>query len=573
MSTQWAMRINTSPCISYLLSALLLLVVICLAANSAWAQTVGASGAGDLPRDQQVSEVRADWRGGLGYGPQPLPIDARGAELPYFGAQLFAGGFRGVRADDLSPGYRVMPGDRVTLRVWGALELDRELSVDSQGNIFIPSVGPVAVQGVTHEQLDARVRAAVRSIYPDNVHVYTNLQGIQPVAVFVTGFVHHPGRYAGTPNDAILFFLDQAGGIDEALGSYRDIRVVRNGTVIARSDLYHFMLAGQLERPQFRDGDTLIVGPRGPVVSVTGDVQRPYRYELPPDQLTGEHLLTLARLQAGVSHVLLRGERPQGPISAYHPLSNFATVELHDGDELYFSADRRSDTIIVQVEGSYFGPSRYAVPRDATLRELLDAIAVPMARTDVNSISLRRVSVAERQRQSLQDSLRRLETTYLSAPSATSEEAQIRVQEAEMISNFVQRAAQIEPTGRLVLAHNGRITNVRLQDGDIITIPERSDALLISGEVLVPQSMVFTPGRSVRDYINAAGGFTQQADRSNVLVVRQNGEVREASGIRLRPGDEILVLPTVPTKNLQLATSLSQILFQIAVAAKVVLDI
>jgi len=52
-----------------------------------------------------------------------------------------------------------------------------------------------------------------------------------------------------------------------------------------------------------------------------------------------------------------------------------------------------------------------------------------------------------------------------------------------------------------------------------------------------------------------------------------NGEVRQAEDVRTRPGDEILVLPKVPTKNIQLATSISQILFQIAVATKVAIDL
>jgi protein involved in polysaccharide export with SLBB domain len=123
-----------------------------------------------------------------------------------------------------------------------------------------------------------------------------------------------------------------------------------------------------------------------------------------------------------------------------------------------------------------------------------------------------------------------------------------------------------------VVAHNDRITDIRLQDGDVITLPEFSDSLLISGEVLVPQSVVFTPGVSVKGYIEGAGGYTQHADDDRILIVRQNGEVRDASDVDLRPGDEILVLPAVPTKNLQLATSISQIIYQIAIAAKVALD-
>ena len=552
----------------------LFLLLLGLIGGAAQAQ-VYLGNAGDLPQQEQL---RTDWQGNASYGPAPTAISQTPSpeptsKTPRFGAHLFEGGFRGVRSDGLNANYRIMPGDQITLRVWGALELDRILPVDAQGNIFIPAIGPVQVQGLPHSQLDSRVRSAVRNIYPDNVHVYTNLQGVQPVAVFVTGFVKNPGRYAGTPNDALLFFLDQAGGIDDQLGSYRNIRVVRDGKTIAQTDLYRFLLDGELQRPQFRDGDTIIVGARGPSISVLGDVERPFAYELTKDTLTGQELLQYARLRSDVSHVLLRGERINGPYSAYYPLEAFGQLRLNDGDELHFSADRRGDTILVQIEGSYHGPSRFAVPKDARLQELLDGIPVPIEITDVESISIRRISVAERQRQSLHDSLRRLETTFLSAPSSTPDEARIRVQEAEMIRHFVQRALQVEPSGRLVVANDGQITNVRLQDGDIITIPQKADSILISGEVLVPQSAVFIPQRSVHEYIQGAGGLTQHADTKRILIVRQNGEVRDANSVTLRPGDEILILPVAPTKNLQLAATLSQIFYQIAIAAKVVLDL
>lgn len=552
--------------------------LMCLALSvGAQAQSVGLGNGMILPEREQATQLpdpvndrpRADWSQGR-YG---QPLTASLEEYRPYGSQLFHGGFSGHRADGLNDSYVIVPGDQITLRIWGAIELERMMPVDAQGNIFIPSIGPIKVQGLTNSQLNSRVSSAVRDVYPENVSVYTNLQGVQPVAVFVTGYVANPGRYAGTPSDSLLYYLDQAGGIEDALGSYRNIRVLRNGQTIARADLYSFLLSGELPNIQFRDGDTLVVEERGPSVLVTGDVERAYRYELRPDGMQGEVLLKLARLKSDVSHVLLRGARTQGPVSVYVPLSDFYDYTLQHGDEVLFSADQRDETIVVQLEGSFYGPSRYALPKDARLIELLNAVAVPPSLTDVHSISLRRESVAERQKASLMDSLRRLEATYLGASSATNEEANIRVREAELIAQFVAKAREIEPTGRLVVAHNDSITDIRLQDRDVITLPEISDSILISGEVLVPQSVVYQPGVSALDYIRGAGGFTQHADSRQVLVVRLNGEVRQASEVSLRAGDEILVLPKVPTKNLQLATSVSQILANIAIVAKVALDL
>jgi len=399
------------------------------------------------------------------------------------------------------------------------------------------------------------------------------LQGVQPVALYVTGFVNNPGRYAGVPTDSLLYFIAQADGIDPVLGSYREVDVVRNGDVIATADLYDFLLDGALPRPQFKDGDTIIVRRKGPSVAVTGDVARPYYFELSADGATGETLLDLVRLNSDVSHVLLRGYRGDKPVSQYVALEDFADTPLESGDDVLFSSDQREEYIVVQLEGSFFGPSRYVLPRDAYLHELLDAVAVPRKLTATQNVSIRRESVAEQQKLALEENLQRLESTYLGASSSTPEEAEIRVKEAELITEFVKRARDVEPSGRLVVAHQGTVTDIRLRDGDVVTLPEKSDSILISGEVVMPQSVVFRPGRDIEDYIDSAGGFTSRADDDRILVVHANGEVVDADQATLKPGDEILILPAVPTKNLQLATNLTQILYQIAIAAKVALDL
>jgi len=503
----------------------------------------------------------------------PVLPDEQRADITPFGSELFEGGFRGLRSDGLNPDYRVLPGDQITLRLWGSTELERVLPVDAQGNIFIPSVGPTQVEGVTHSQLDAVVKSAVRKVYPNNVNVYTNLQGVQPVAVFVTGFVNKPGRYVAVPSDSVLYLLDQASGINPDLGSYRNITLKRDGEVIADLDLYDFILDGQLQHPQLQDGDTLFVERRGPAITVLGDVGASNIFELHDGPLTGAMLTDIVPLLPGTSHALIRGKRGIEPYSDYLELPGFESAGLADGDEVIFLADQRENNLVVQLEGAYLGRSYYVVPKGTTLHELLNGVAVNPEETAYESLSVRRESVAERQKKALDDSLRRLETTYLGASSSTVEESAIRAREAELISQFVREARQVEPNGRLVVAHESKLVDIRLQDGDIITLPQRTDSILVSGEVYIPQSLVYVPNRTVSDYIQAAGGFSQHADDDHILIARQNGEVRDAGDVPLRPGDQILVLPKVETKSLQIASTITQILYQIAVATRVAIDL
>lgn len=531
------------------------------------ADAQGISASVEVPADQSVKAPLTTSPPATLLGPSQVD------DIQPFGSSLFTGGFSTRRVSELNPGYRIMPGDQITVRAWGALEVDLMLPVDAQGNIFIPEVGPVQVKGVTSAGLDDTVTRAIKQVYTDNVSVYTSLQGVQPVTVFVTGFIKKPGRYSGAPSDSVLNYLDQAGGIDIEAGSFRDVRVLRGRRPIAEIDLYPFLLEGLLPQPQLENGDTIVVGRRGAMVTVSGDVAQPYRYELTAQTQSVAELMRWVQLKPGVSHVLLTGIRDTGPFSSYVLFNDLGSHWLQDGDELLFSVDQRHETIVVQVEGSFSGPSRFTVPRDARLIELLDSVPVDPKLADVDSVSIRRKSVAQRQRESLDESLKRLETAYLGASSSTVDESKIRVEEALLIQDFVKRARQLEPSGRLVVAEAGKVRDTTLQDGDVITIPNRSDSIFVSGEVLVPQAMVYQEQQSVDDYIQRAGGFTDRANERDILLARQSGEVVAADKSDPRPGDEILVLPEVPTKNLELAKTLSQIVYQIAVATKVALDL
>jgi len=543
---------------------ILLFLVAVLLASPLYAQSLGGSGldaesvsnadAAELLRDTPALSSHA-----------ATGID----QIKPFGANLFNGGFSNDREDGLNPNYIVQPGDRVSVRIWGATQFSDHLTVDPQGNIFIPTVGPIMVAGTSNQDLNQRVSKSVATVFTDNVRVYTSLDGSQPVAVFVTGFVASPGRFAGIPSNSALHFIDRAGGISALQGSYRDINVLRSGASIATIDLYEFLLSGTMPTIQFQDGDTIVVGSRGSTVEVTGDVSNAAIFEVSNLNISGRELLDMALINPSVGFVGISGMRNAKTFSSYVPLSEFVGMQLQNGDAIHFRTDQHDEVIVVEVEGAHRGPSRFAVPRNTRLRELLDYIEIDPELSDASSVSLKRKNIANRQKASLEESLQRLEARYLTAPSQTDRGAAIRAQEATMIGQFVQRARKVRPNGRLVVSNNGDIANVMLQSGDTISIPSRSDSVLLSGEVLVSQAMLYQSGESARDYISRSGGFTSQALEDRIVLVHTNGEVSSGKNPEVRAGDEIIVLPKVPVKNLQIASTIVDILYKIAVAASV----
>ena len=174
------------------------------------------------------------------------------------------------------------------------------------------------------------------------------------------------------------------------------------------------------------------------------------------------------------------------------------------------------------------------------------------------------------QKQALEDTLTRLETTVLGASSQTDAESAIRVQEAELIAKFVERAREIEPDGVLVVTRDDEIADLRLQAEDLVVIPERSRVVLVSGEVMAPQALVYVPDDQPGDYIARVGGYTERADENRFLIRRRNGEVVQSGQIAqyarvtVREGDEIIVFPRIPVKNLQVAATITEVLFRLA---------
>ncbi len=490
-----------------------------------------------------------------------------------FGSALFQGGFSSDGEDGLNPNYVVQSGDSVSVRIWGATEFNDRLVVDPQGNIFIPSVGPIKVAGTTNSGLNGRVSQAVGKIFTDNVKVYTSLNNSQPVAVFVTGFVTNPGRFAGVPSNSPLYFLDRAGGIDAARGSYRNIQVMRQSKLIADIDLYSFLLRGIVSDVQFQDGDTIVVGKRGNVVMTDGDAANPAAFEFLEPTMSGQELMAYAQLQVNVNYAGISGYRDSKPFARYLPIEKFRNVLLRNGDVVHFRADQQDEVIVVSVEGAHRGPSQYTVPVGTRLNAVLDFIEVNTELADIGSISLRRKTIANRQKLALEERLQRLEATYLTASSQTDNESVIRTKEAELIGQFVKRARNVNPSGRLVVANAGKIADVLLQQGDTISIPSKNDSILLSGEVLVSQAMLHKPGQRALDYIERSGGFTPQALTEKVVLLHANGEVSSGRNPRVLRGDEIIVLPKVPVKNLQIASTIVDIIYKVAVAASVALTL
>ncbi|MDD6088256.1 MAG: polysaccharide export protein [Desulfovibrionaceae bacterium] len=484
-----------------------------------------------------------------------------------FGANLFTGHFTEKTSQTLQR------GDQLIVRIWGSQTLDAVVAVDADGQIDLGRWGKITVAGLPADPKDAlekAVRSKLDAAGAGEVQLYVRPLDAQGISVFVTGYVRQPGKYTGLSQDSTLAFLDRAGGID-ARGSYRNIRIVRQDKEACAIDLYPFITRGFLPKWKFRDGDTIVVSEKGAVIAASGKILNEALFEF-CESVSGRDLAALADPEPAVTHVSLSGTRNGAPYEQYLTLEDFQGVLLGNGDRVRFLADRPGDTITVEIRGAIRGQSVFPVRKETRLRELCRYIAVDPSRADVNGLYVMRKSVAVRQKKAIEDALRRLEHNVHTAPSASADEAQIRAREAEMITGFISRAKEVQPEGIVVVSENGNLADIALEQGDIVVVPEKTDVVLISGEVMVPQAVVWSREKQIEDYIRLAGGFTARAERSSLLVVRPSGELIPDAD-QVEAGDQILVLPKVESKSFQAVKDITQILYQIAVACKVILPI
>lgn len=109
--------------------------------------------------------------------------------------------------------------------------------------------------------------------------------------------------------------------------------------------------------------------------------------------------------------------------------------------------------------------------------------------------------------------------------------------------------------------------NIALRDGDRIFVPKLSNVVTVVGAVMHPHSFAASEGSNVRSFIERSGGYSPEAARGSVIVVRTNGDAIPWRAVKkVQPGD-IIVVPTTGlidiTKQTEKVADVTQILSQI----------
>ena len=264
-------------------------------------------------------------------------------------------------------------------------------------------------------------------------------------------------------------------------------------------------------------------------------------------------------------------------VTKEYSLEMASSIYLKKGDKLKFRSNYYVENIEITIEGEHIGTNYISIVKGTTLYDILEKVNfTPLS--DIKNIHFYRRKIASMQQKLLHIKLKALETKVLTRDASTAEEAKIYQSESAQVLSFIQRAKAVKQKGQVVLRLKNNLKRIVLEEGDRISIPKKNNIIVIQGEVAIPSALAYDREMKVSDYIDFCGGYTEDADNENVLLIKANGRViKYHNGILMKnmnvnEGDSILVLQKVKTKNMLIFKDLTQILYQIAIGAAVILQ-
>ena len=416
-----------------------------------------------------------------------------------FGHQLF-------NADNLSfepsmnisvpENYALGVGDQVQVNVWGSSQQTYVLTVNRNGTILIPDLGPILVSGKDFKQVRQLILKRLTAIYSDmggstpGTFADISINNIRPISVHVIGEAIAPGTYTVPATASAFNALYLSGGPNEN-GSFRNIKLIREDETLKVIDVYDYLINGNTEENiLLRDQDILLIPSYEKRAELTGAFKRTGIFEVKDE----ESLDQLIRFAGGFGKgayqkklsVTRFSDKQHQLIDVYQ--DQFAGFGLQNGDSIHAGMVIERFQNRISIEGAVFRPGEYGLSEGMTLSQLIQ-----------KAEGIREDHYANR------GLIIRLDDQLFPTTIAFDVD--------EVINGRSDIPLQREDQ---VFIH------------DIFNIGEEP-FLNIFGEVMSPGKFDYSKNMTLRDLILLAGGFTEAASQSYIEVARRNNPEEAAS--------------------------------------------
>ncbi len=510
------------------------------------------------------------------------------AAVRRFGIDVFENGTRDPRLIPMDlpvgPDYVVGPGDALAIDLWGGVSRRLYRTVDREGRVSLPEVGPVLVNGKSLADVQENLQQTLRTQFRD-VSAAVSLSRLRTIRIYEVGDVANPGAYDVSSLSTPLNALFEAGG-PTPRGSLRIVKHYRGSELVQTVDLYDLLLHGVksgIER--LENGDSVLVPPIGPQVVVEGMVRRPAIYELKDEknlasvlELAGGLLpaatlrhIEVQRLVAHEKQTMLNLDIPEsdGDAEVTKKLESFT---IQDGDRIrvYPIAPYNQDAIYLQ--GHVLRPGRYSYRQGMRVTDLISSykdllpepasqyaeiirLNAPDFRPTVQSFDLAEALANPEQAPELHamDTVR-IFSRYdfqnapsvsvfgdVRAPGTYRTSGQIHLSDAVHLAGGLTPDAEKEdaqvfrylPDGKMKIfsvslsraLEGDPSANILLEERDRLLVHRNPDAVepavvYVQGEVGKPGRYPLTTNMTVADLIRVGGGLKPSADTQSADLTR-----------------------------------------------------
>ncbi len=462
--------------------------------------------------------------------------------LKLFGADFFredASAFQPNADLSVPDDYVLGAGDTLAVHCWfGANEYERSSNkITPTGEIYLNLLGTISLSHRTLNQARDYLRKRYTKYYTA-FSLTVDLVGQRTIPVQIVGEVKKPGKYLLSSLATVFTAIYSAGGPND-IGSLRHIALMRGKQRIGEVDIYDYLLKGIDVDLSLQAGDTILIPPASVIVSLTGEIRRPARYELNPNtSLTAALVLAGGATPNGSSQLqVIRSDAGNGRQVLNLQLPADSTFPLRDGDVITLHPVPEQIANAVQVTGEVNHPGEYAIEKAATVSALLKL--------------------------------------------AEGVKPEAYLMKADLTRVLANHEREVLPINLADVLSGNRAADIALQPRDVLTVYARNDLLelldtvTIEGAVVKPGEYPYRKGMRVVDLVAQAFGVTKNAYLPLALLYRFD----KTSGVSMASlqlgsalgGDEAANTPLHPRDRIVIRSLTDANLQNIAVKGEVVI--
>lgn len=395
--------------------------------------------------------------------------------------------------------------------------------------------------------------------------------------VEVKGAVFRPGKYNISQQiNSVRSLIEHAEGTTEDAFTDHAVmhRMKRDRTLEVISVDIAGIMTGKIADIPLKENDVLFIPTQRDraserTITIRGEVQYPGIYKYADNETIEDFVLQAGGLTDKASTVKVTVSRRVNDPKAIAPdsiIGQSYQMSLKDGfvidgtpgftlmpfDEVYIHANPGySEQQNVEISGEVSFAGTYGLTkRNARLTDLLHAAGGATKLAYIKGARLeRKTNEAEKKRmQAAWEMVREQQQQELMELAASSNNAssvsQLGQQNNQtMLSKFnIPEYYSVGIELDKAIADPNSDANMVLREGDRLYVPKYNATVKVNGAVLYPNTVAYMKGKSAKYYINAAGGFSQKARKSNAYIIYMNGMVAKISqGAKVQPGCEIVV--------------------------------